>query len=224
MSLTLLIKDEFKGFYKSAIMIVLWIGLPLTSLLIYFITPSMPDLGGFPLFSLLFATIMVSMGGTLASIMLAVYIVHEKTKNVYELFLIRPIRRSDILISKFIAVFLCILLAVILSLSLGLALDYYSSGQFTSLMFQTALESLIITAAAMSVSCAVGILVGMLSSSVLVAVLLIVFVANNIVTLVIYLPVFISMENPVLYTTLSCVITAVLLMLVSIADFKRKQF
>ncbi|MFW6196653.1 MAG: hypothetical protein ACOC5D_04875 [Thermoplasmatota archaeon] len=36
MSLKILFKDELRGFYKSKVMIVLWVGLPLLAALIYF--------------------------------------------------------------------------------------------------------------------------------------------------------------------------------------------
>ena len=89
MSLKILFKDELRGFYKSKVMIFLWVGLPILAILIYFWSPDTGQEIPFAAFS---ALLLSSIGGTLASVMLAVSIINEKEKNVYDLFLIRPIK------------------------------------------------------------------------------------------------------------------------------------
>ena len=110
MSFGLLFKDELKGFYKSKVMIFLWIGLPLMTVVLYWLSPYTGE--DVPL-SLLSALLVSSIGGTLGSAMLAVSIIHEKDQHTYDLFLIRPIKRWHLMISKFFAVFLCIAIACV---------------------------------------------------------------------------------------------------------------
>jgi hypothetical protein len=42
-------------------------------------------------FTLISSIVVSSIGGTLAAVMLAVFIINEKNRHVYDLFLIRPI-------------------------------------------------------------------------------------------------------------------------------------
>ncbi|MHA1253655.1 MAG: hypothetical protein ACTSRP_27055 [Candidatus Helarchaeota archaeon] len=74
MSLLLLFIDEIKGFYKSKVMVVLWIGVPLLSILFHYLQP---DTEGIPLASLV-ALLVSSIGGILGSVMLSTSIVNEK--------------------------------------------------------------------------------------------------------------------------------------------------
>ena len=82
MSLKILFLDELKGFYKSKVMIILWVGLPLLSLLFNFLVPDIED---FPISSIV-AIIFSSIGGMLASAMLSTSIASEKVRHVYDLF------------------------------------------------------------------------------------------------------------------------------------------
>ena len=83
-------------------MIILWIGIPLLSFLLHFI----PNTEDFPITSLV-AILIASIGGTLAAAMLSTSIASEKSRHVYDLFLIRPVRRRNILLAKFFAVYFC---------------------------------------------------------------------------------------------------------------------
>ena len=113
MSLKILFVDELKGFYKSKVMIVLWVGLPLLSLLFHYIVP---DTEGIPISSIV-AIILSSIGGTLGSAMLSTSIASEKIRHVYDLFLIRPVKRTSILLAKFFSVYLCLIIATGISLT-----------------------------------------------------------------------------------------------------------
>lgn len=87
MSLALLYKDELRGFFKSKVMIALWLGMPALTMLLHVIAPEVE--GELPL--TVFATLITSsMSGTLGAAMLAVAIIHEKSHHVYELFFVRP--------------------------------------------------------------------------------------------------------------------------------------
>ena len=119
MSLRLLFVDELNGFYRSRVMLALWIGLPAMALLLYFLVP---DLEGIPI-STFTALLVSSIGGLLTSVLIVVNILNEKEKKVYDLFLIRPIRRENLLLAKFAAVFLCVMIASFIAIFLAAFLD-----------------------------------------------------------------------------------------------------
>ena len=75
-NLSLLYFDELKGYYKSKVMIILWIGLPILVLLfrlLIFLAPealNMPSTFPIPISSLV-GFIISSIGGALSAVMLA---------------------------------------------------------------------------------------------------------------------------------------------------------
>ena len=118
-SLFLLLGDEFRGFIKSKIMIALWVGMPVLAIILHFIQP---DTEGIPM-TLFTGIFIASIGGLLGAVMLSTSLVNELNANVYDLFLIRPVKRWHILFAKYVAVFLCITLASILSFAAGLVVQ-----------------------------------------------------------------------------------------------------
>ncbi|HQQ24902.1 MAG TPA: ABC transporter permease [Methanomassiliicoccales archaeon] len=124
MSLALLLKDELNGFYRSKVMLALWVGLPAMAVLLYFLVDNIEGM------SITFFTgIMVSsIGGLLTSVLIVVNILNEKEKKVYDLFLIRPIRRENLLLAKFGAVFLCVMVASFIAITLAAVLDSATEG------------------------------------------------------------------------------------------------
>ena len=176
MSLNLLFKDELKGFYKSNVMIFLWIGLPLVVVLFHILTL---DTGDIP-FSTMTALVISTLGGTLAAIMLAVSIINEKDEHVYTLFVIRPIKRRDLIISKFLAVYTCLAIATILALILGLVLDYSFGTLPPESMLSDTLFEFGLALSMIAVSSAVGVFLGVISPSVLVGVILVIYIGNQL--------------------------------------------
>lgn len=221
MGLSILLKDELKGFYKSSIMIILWIGLPIVSFLLHFINFQEKVTYSFSIF---FATVVSSLGGTLASILLAVYIVHEKSKNVYALFLVRPIKRSNILLAKYFAVFICIAIATIISILLGIFIDYLKYGELSDNIVYSTFETFFLSLFSISVACSTGILIGVISPTVLVAVLIIVFLTSNLSAFAIMLPLLITSVHPLITAGISSLILTIIFMIISIIDFKKRQF
>ena len=67
--------------------------------------------------------IVANIAGTIASLMLAVDIVSEKNRKVYELFVIRPVARDVIPISKFVAAVSSVTIACVVAMALGIATD-----------------------------------------------------------------------------------------------------
>jgi len=218
-SLLLLFLDELKGFAKSKIMIILWFGLPALAILIHFIQPETED---FPITSLV--TIVVSsIGSTLSSIMLSTSIVNEKNNHVYELFLVRPVKRYSLLISKFLAVYLCLIIAVGLSLLVGLVIDGITVGipeDFLDLIF----DSLSISLSSMAITCSIGIFFGVLVSSVAAAAILSVYLGSQLSSIIL-LPTFFSETlDPVLLALTIGISATITIMIINIFIFSRKQF
>ena len=219
MSLLLLFLDELKGFAKSKIMIILWFGLPALAILIHFIQPETED---FPITSLV--TIVVSsIGSTLSSIMLSTSIVNEKNNHVYELFLVRPVKRYSLLISKFLAVYLCLIIAVGLSLLVGLVIDGITVGipeDFLDLIF----DSLSISLSSMAITSSIGIFFGVLVSSVAAAAILSVYLGSQLSSIIL-LPTFFSETlDPVLLALTIGISATITIMMINIVIFSRKQF
>ena len=155
-------------------MIVLWFGLPLLSFLMHFIQP---ETEGLPI-SFLVALLVSSIGGTLSAIMLSTSIVGEKNRHVYELFLVRPVKRCSLLLAKFFAVYLCLIIAVAISLIVGIVIDGFTIGipeNFLSDIF----NSLVTGLSSMAITCSIGILFGVITSSIPVAAILSVYLGVN---------------------------------------------
>jgi len=180
MSLWLLFKDELNGFYRSKVMLALWVGLPAMALLLYFLVD---DIEGIPITT--FTGLLVSsIGGLLTSVLIVVNILNEKEKKVYDLFLIRPIRRENLLLAKFSAVFLCVMIASFIAIFLSAVLDSVTNGYDVQQMLSSMKDSLLITVSLMAINCSAGVLIGVFSPSVLVGVLLVLFGSNQLSSLV----------------------------------------
>jgi ABC-2 type transport system permease protein len=220
MSLKILFVDELKGFYKSKVMIVLWVGLPLLSLLFHYIVP---DTEGIPISSIV-AIILSSIGGTLGSAMLSTSIASEKIRHVYDLFLIRPVKRTSILLAKFFSVYLCLIIATGISLTLGLILDQIFIGNLPEFVLNQTVESLTISIAAMAISCSIGIFFGIIVSSVPVATILSVYIGNQISAISILPTLFLNFIDPIIFSLLVGSIAVVIMLTVSSILFSRKQF
>jgi len=220
MSLKILFADELKGFYKSKVMIVLWVGLPLLSLLFHYIVP---DTEGIPISSIV-AIVLSSIGGTLGSAMLSTSIASEKMRHVYDLFLIRPVKRTSILLAKFFSVYLCLIIATGISLALGLILDQIFIGNLPEYVLNQTIESLTISLAAMAISCSIGIFFGIIVSSVPVATILSVYIGNQISALSILPTIFLDFIDPIVFSLLVGSIAAVFMLAISSILFSRKQF
>ena len=220
MSFKILFADELKGFYKSKVMIVLWVGLPLLSLLFHYIVPDTEEI---PISSIV-AIILSSIGGTLASAMLSTSIASEKIRHVYDLYLIRPVKRANILLAKYFSVYLCLIIATGISLTLGLILDQIFIGNLPEYLLNQTIESLTISMAAMAISCSIGIFFGIIVSSVPVATILSVYIGNQISAISILPTFFLDFIDPIIFSLLVGSIAAVIMLTVSSILFSRKQF
>ncbi|MFX1309752.1 MAG: ABC transporter permease [Promethearchaeota archaeon] len=220
MSLLLLFIDELKGYAKSKVMIVLWIGLPLLSFIIQYLNPN--ELEGMPI-SFLVSIVVSSIGGTLSAIMLSTSIVSEKNRHVYELFLIRPVKRSSLILAKYLAVYLCLVIAVLISLIVGLLIDVIT-GDLMENYLNLTFESLVISISSMSITCSIGIFFGVLVSSVPVAAILSVYLGSQLSSLIILPTFFLEALDPVIFTLTLGITITITMMAIDIILFSKKQF
>jgi len=217
MSLAILFADELNGFYRSKVMLFLWAGLPALAAVLYWISP---DTGSIP-FSSFTAVLVGSIGGMISAAMLAVGIINEREKHVYDLFVIRPVKRRNIVLSKFLAVYLCIVVAGFIALMLGIGVDYVNSDLPPEEVLSANLPGLVIMVAMMAISCSAGVLIGIFSPSVLVGVILVMYGANQLSAIAI-VPVLTASSNDYFPLIPGVAVTAVLLFL-SVLVFERKQ-
>jgi len=221
MKLPLLSVDELRGFYKSKVMIFLWIGLPIVTVLFRF--TSLGTTGQAIPFTVISAIIVSSLAGTLASVMLGVSIINEKNRHVYEPFLIRPLKRRDILLAKFLSVYMCIAVASLMSILIGMTTDYLTLGALSETVLNSVAQSLATTLSMVAVSCAAGLLIGVASPTVLVGAILVVYGGNQI-SVIPLIPTLLNTSDIVPFTIGLAATICVVLLGAAIALFERKQF
>ncbi len=219
MSFALIFKDELMGFYKSKAMIFLWIGLPLLALLIH-VSSQEADMS----LSILVSLLVSSIGGLLASVMLTVNIINEKDTRVYDLFLIRPLKRWHILISKFLAVYICVSLACIFAIVIGLMFDFYESQIAFEIILENIFEPFIMTLSVIAISSAVGVLIGVVSPSIVVGVLIVIFGGNYVSSIPSIIPFVFDIENPFTIVLILGITITTALMALAIVLFNKKEF
>jgi ABC-2 type transport system permease protein len=221
MNLPLLYIDELRGFYKSKVMLFLWVGLPLVAILFRFIQVS--STGQQIPFTVISTLVVSSLAGTLSAVMLAVSIINEKNRHVYELFLIRPLKRRNLMLSKFLAVYTCVAIASLIAISIGVAADTITGGGFPPTIVNDTLQSLTISLSLVAVACAAGVLIGVVSPSVLVGAILVIYGGNQI-SVISLIPTLLNLPNANLFTVGLAALVAGVLLVSAIVAFERKQF
>lgn len=219
-NLFLLLGDEIRGFVKSKIMIALWIGMPVLIILLHFIQP---DTEGIPL-TLFSGIILASLGGLLAAVILSTSLVNELNANVYDLFLIRPVKRWSILLAKYLAVIICLTVATILSFTVGLIIDSFTIGIPSGAVLLQFLESIVMTLAAMSISCVMGILIGLLVKSVALAAILAIYLGQQLSVVAVLPSVFLLNISSYVFSIGIGLTVTILVLIVDIIIFSKKQF
>lgn len=220
MSLLLLLKDELRGFYRSKVMIFLWVGLPLMTVLFQFWSASTQQMFSFTLLS---AVLVSSIGGTLASVMLAVSIINEKNRHVYELFLIRPVKRRNLIVAKFFTVYICIAVASFLAIAMGVGTDYFAGSGASGTVLKDTLQSVSVSLSMMAVSSATGVLIGVASPSVLVGAILVIYGGNQI-SAIPMIPTILNIGNASPFTASLGIAISTVLLILAVLIFNNKQF
>jgi ABC-2 type transport system permease protein len=221
MKMGLLFVDELMGFYKSKVMIFLWVGLPVMALLFRFISAG--SSGQSIPFTVISALVVSSIGGTLASVMLAVFIINEKNRRVYDLFLIRPLKRRDILLAKFFSVYTCVAIASFIAVLAGIVTDYVTTGVLSTPILTDAGQSMAISLSMIAVACSAGILIGVASPTVLVGAILVIYGGNQI-SVIPLVPTLLNLPYAPVFTISLAAAVAVGLLAAAITVFNRKQF
>jgi ABC-type transport system involved in multi-copper enzyme maturation permease subunit len=190
--LFILVRDELIGFAKSKVMLVLWFLIPAIAIAGYLVLPSSirPDIGGpFQISATMYMSALTSMiAGVIAAIMVAVDIVSERNRKVYELFVIRPMRRETIMWSKFLAVFACVAVACMIAIGAGLAVDTVRGETPSGQGLTDLARSLATLAGVIALSAATGVFFGVLSKSSIVAAVILVFQLVQVFQLLPILP------------------------------------
>ncbi|NHJ48698.1 MAG: ABC transporter permease [Asgard group archaeon] len=216
----LLLGDEIRGFIKSKIMLALWIGMPVLMILLYFINP---DTEGIPL-TLFSGIIISSIGGLLAAVILSTTIVNEKNNNVYDLFLIRPVKRWNILLAKYMAVIICLTIATILSFAVGLVIDSFTNALPSGAVLLQFLESIVMAVAAMSISCVMGILIGLLVKSVALAAILAIYLGQQLSVVAVLPTIFVPSVSSYVFSIGIGLTVTILVLIIDMIIFSKKQF
>jgi ABC-2 type transport system permease protein len=217
MSLGLLFRDELKGFYKSKVMLTLWVGLPVLTLVIYFASPSNQGLS----LASFTALIIGSIGGVLAAAMLVSSIISEKSRHVFDLFIIRPVKRSDIVLSKFLATYACVTAAAVIALAFGALFDLLQRGTIQGDILTVSVNALIMAASMTAIACSAGVLIGFSVNSMLTGIILVIYGANQL-SVVAALPALFLPNEPLLPLIPGFAVTAALLF-ITVRIFNRKQ-
>ncbi len=231
MSLKLLLLDELQGFVKSKITIILWIGLPALSIIMNFLTAE--DFS--PILTYLTTVVATSIAGALGSVMLATSITSEMNRHVYDLFLIRPVKRRNIIIAKYIAVYTCLIVAVYIAIGTSMVIDAIRQVELPEFLVEQVSHSMITVFFALAITCSFGTLFGIAIKSVAGSAILSLYVGNqasSILTLVIPLISLIFEEEagitfPVDPFVISMLIGAGIsigMFIVALRVFEKKQF
>jgi ABC-2 type transport system permease protein len=219
-SFRILFTDELRGFLKSRVMLILWIGMPAVAVLIHALQPDLQ--GQLPL--AVFSTMLVSgIGSTVAAVMLSVGIIHERARGVYALFLVRPVPRRSIALAKFAAVAACVTAAAALTVGVGWSYDLLAgrpSGAGTLAAIGTSAATGLSTIA---ITSAAGLLIGIAAPSVLVGVILVIYGTNGVSALG-WIPVLLKLEPAWAFSLAIGAVLATALLVVSVVLFERKQF
>ncbi|MFX1239246.1 MAG: ABC transporter permease subunit [Promethearchaeota archaeon] len=223
MSLCLLFKDELRGFFKSKVMIILWIGLPLLTLLIRLLFSFDPESPQDISTTMLTITVITALSGSLAAIMLSTAIANERVKGVYDLFLIRPVKKHEIVLAKYLSVMFCLIIAVSISLIVGITFDILSESSLDPFdLLEANIESLIVMVASMSISCTIGIVLGMSLDSVAGVGILSYYLGSQLSVIVTLPKLFIQNLNMILIAPLLGLSITVALLFISVLQFNKK--
>ena len=219
MSLRLMYADELAGFARSRVMLVLWVGMPVLALLLHALQPNLEGQMSLTVFAMLVVSTMAS---TIAAAMLSVGIIHERTRGVYSLFLVRPVRRRSILLGKFFAVFSCVAVASILTLVVGFLFDSLRGAAPGTAVLRELAKSAATGFATIAIASSAATLIGVLAPSVVVGVILVIYGANQLSVLG-YVPVLANLQPAWAYALAIGGVLTIALLALSIALFNRRQ-
>ena len=148
MNSLLIYKDELSGFLKSKVFVILVVGLPL---LVGGLRLAQPNIEGMSFF-VFTAILIASIGGTLGSVLLSTAITSERSRHVYDLFLIRPVGRASLLLGKYFAALSALLFTAVVALGFGLLIDALT-GRAGAGIVAAGIEPVVLSLAGIAVAC-----------------------------------------------------------------------
>jgi ABC-2 type transport system permease protein len=177
-----------------------------------------PDTAGMPM-SAFTALVASSLAGALAAVMVAVGMMNEKSRKVYDLFLVRPVKAAHIILAKFGATFLFVTLAVLVSIGVGMLADISMGNAPTGVALTAVARSMVMSVSMIAVASAVGVLIGASISSILVGVILVLYGGNQLVGLVAMLT--LQMSDNIIVQLVPSIGLTLLLLIIAVQLFKR---
>ncbi len=218
-NMSILYLDELYGLYRSKAIIVLWLGLPALVMVLKILQPNTEAI---PL-TIFVSIMLLSLGGIIASVSLGASIASEMNQHVYDLFLVRPVRRHELLLSKFFAVYTVLILSFVITLIASLVTDVLTTTVSLELLWVAIRDQLLITVTNIAIACAAGIIVGINIDSVTVASIVSLYL-GEMAAMPILLVVFLG-DLPYVYllVALMGILTAACIMALAIFQFSRKQ-
>ena len=217
MTFSILFQDEFSGFYRSKAMLALLVGLPMLIIFVYWMRP---DTSGIPLAAFT-AMIASSLAGTIAAVMVAIGMINEKNKKVYDLFLVRPVRGYQLIMAKFTAVFLFVTLAVMVSIGVGMAADMHNGNPLTGEGLVVLAKAIVMSVSMIAVASAVGVVIGAAISSILVGAIVVLYGGNQLVGLVAMLS--LELSDNLVVQVLPSLAICITLLAVAVLFFNRRR-
>ena len=177
-ALYLLFRDELLGYARSKVMLVLWFLMPAIAIVGYLALPSSITArsgGGFSISAtMVMSALTSSLSGTIVAVMIAVDIVSERNRKVFDLFVIRPVRRDSILWSKFFAASACVVVACLISLAAGLTVDLLRGATPSGGILRDLGKGFVQLAGVLAISAGGGVFFGVLSRGSIVAAVILV--------------------------------------------------
>jgi ABC-2 type transport system permease protein len=155
--------------------------------------------------------------------MLAVFIINEKNRHVYDLFLIRPLKRRDIILAKFFSVYTCVAIASFIAVLTGMIADYVTTGTLSNAVLNNAGQSLATSLSMIAVACAAGVLIGVASPTILVGSIIVIYGGNQI-SVIPLIPTLLNIQESTVFTIILAGVVASGLLFAAAALFERKQF
>jgi len=217
MGFSLLFLDELKGFYKSYVMIFLLIFVPLIAVLVYIFVPM-------SIFEKMFlvSVLVSSLGGILSAALLSANIINEMDAHTYDLFLIRPIKRWNIILSKYLAVVICVTIACMLSLAVNVVGYWFEFSALPDAQFFDIINLIILTFSFIAIGSSFGLLMGVAIPSLVGAVIIDIFIGQYLM----FIPALIGQftDDPALWTAVFAFGLMVGLNAIAILLFNRKDF
>lgn len=197
--------------------------MPLVVIVMHFLNPVQGD---FPM-TLFSGVVIASIGGLLAAVILSSTMANEINANVYALFLIRPVKRWQIIIAKYIAFMFSLTIAALLSFTSGIIVDLIQStlpSEVFKAIISYSFENLLISLSAMSIACAAGLVIGMLVKSVAMAVILSIYLGQQLSVIAILPGYFLKNVDPWLFSIGIGLAATVIILALGIFVFQKKQF